>query len=70
MPIMDGLESTRRIREFERANQLRPSIVIALTGLSGADVQQDAFASGVDLFLTRPVVLKGLVDALKVTGLR
>ncbi|KAK3350200.1 hsp90-like protein [Lasiosphaeria hispida] len=68
MPIMDGLESTRRIREFERANKLEPAIVIALTGLSGAGIQQDAFVSGVDLFLTRPLGLKGLADALESAG--
>ncbi|KAK5661624.1 hypothetical protein OQA88_9724 [Cercophora sp. LCS_1] len=68
MPVMDGLESTRRIREFERTNKLDPVKVITLTGLSGADIQQDAFVSGVDLFLTRPLALKGLVKALESTG--
>lgn len=68
MPTMDGLESTRRIREFERAQKLKPVTVIALTGLSGEEIQQDAFVSGVDLFLTRPVVLSGLKGALEATG--
>lgn len=68
MPVMDGLECTRRIREFERSHKLDPVTVIALTGLSGEDVQHDAFASGVDLFLTRPLVCKGLEKALEVTG--
>lgn len=70
MPVMDGLESTRRIRAFESARRLPPAVVIALTGLGGADVRRDAFASGVDLLLTRPLVLKGLVGALEATGLR
>lgn len=70
MPVMDGLESTRRVRAYEQASQLRPAVVIALTGLGGADVQRDAFASGVDLLLTRPLVLRGLVNALESTGLR
>ncbi|KAK3316752.1 hsp90-like protein [Apodospora peruviana] len=68
MPVMDGLESTRRIREFERTKKLKPVTIIALTGLSGAEIQQDAFGSGVDLFLTRPLVFKGLVQALESTG--
>lgn len=68
MPVMDGLESARRIREFERANQLKACKIIALTGLSGSDVQEDAFASGVDLFFTRPVAMKDLFSALQVTG--
>lgn len=67
---MDGLESTRRIRAFESSRRLRPAVVIALTGLGGADVRHDAFASGVDLLLTRPLVLKGLVGALETMGLR
>ncbi|KAG9950097.1 hypothetical protein KCU85_g3815, partial [Aureobasidium melanogenum] len=60
MPEMDGLESTRRIRAFERAKGLRPAVIIALTGMASASVQQEAFASGVDLFLTKPVRLKEL----------
>ncbi|KAK0709384.1 hypothetical protein B0T26DRAFT_721335, partial [Lasiosphaeria miniovina] len=69
MPIMDGLESTRRIREFERTHKLKHTVVIALTGLSASDVQQDASVSGVDMFLTRPLELKRLVKALERFGL-
>lgn len=70
MPIMDGIESSRRVREFERASQLAPCKIIAVTGLNGSDVQQDAFASGVDRFLTRPVTLKHIVATLEKLGLR
>lgn len=70
MPVMDGLESTRLIREFDRTHRRRPVAVIALTGLSGDEVRQDALASGVDLFLTRPLTLHGLEEALKTMGLR
>ena len=68
MPGMDGLESTRRIRNFERKRKLNPVTVITLTGLSGPDIEHDAYASGVDLFLTRPLKLQGLVDALRAAG--
>lgn len=69
MPVMDGLESARRIRQHERANRLEQTPIIALTGLAGAGIQQDAVASGVDMFLTRPVTLKRLVEALESVGL-
>ncbi|KKY33270.1 putative sensor histidine kinase response [Diaporthe ampelina] len=69
MPIMDGLESARRIRQHERTNRLEQTPIIALTGLAGAGIQQDAVASGVDMFLTRPVTLKRLVEALESVGL-
>jgi CheY-like chemotaxis protein len=70
MPVMDGLESARRAREFEHAQRLPPCKIIALTGLSGTEVQQDAFASGIDVFLTRPVTLKSVVDTLAALGVR
>lgn len=69
MPVMDGLESTRQIREFENAGGHSPVAVIALTGLSGPEVRQNALASGVDLFLTRPLPLRGLREALATVGL-
>lgn len=69
MPTMDGLESARRIRQYERAHRLRQTPIIALTGLAGEGVQEDAVASGVDMFLTRPVTLKMLTEALESFGL-
>lgn len=70
MPMMDGLESARRIRQYERANRLSQTPIIALTGLAGVGVQEDAVASGVDMFLTRPVTLKRLMEALEAVGLQ
>lgn len=32
MPVMNGVEATRRIRAFEEANWRRPCHIIALTG--------------------------------------
>lgn len=69
MPMMDGLESARRIRQHERANRLKQTPIIALTGLAGVGVQEDAVASGVDMFLTRPVTLKRLMEALEAVDL-
>lgn len=60
MPVMNGLESTRRIRQFELSQELSPVKVIALTGLASAAVQKEAFGSGVDVFLTKPMRFKDL----------
>lgn len=68
MPVMDGLEATRRIRAHEQKHQLKPAVVIALTGLASAQTQQDALASGIDLFLTKPVPLKELGRILEANG--
>ncbi|ROT35569.1 hypothetical protein SODALDRAFT_337519 [Sodiomyces alkalinus F11] len=69
MPVMDGLESTRKIRHFERSRQLPPVTVIAITGLGSQSDREEAFASGLDLFLTRPVRMGELFAILKERGL-
>jgi CheY-like chemotaxis protein len=66
MPVMDGMESTRRIREFEKENGLTKSNVIALTGLASAQAQQEAEASGIDVFMPKPVKFAALKNLLTV----
>ncbi|WPG98689.1 Hypothetical protein R9X50_00148300 [Acrodontium crateriforme] len=65
MPVLNGFEATRAIRSFEKHHNLPPAHIIALTGLGGASAQQEAFKSGVDLFLTKPVRLKELTKLLE-----
>jgi signal transduction histidine kinase/CheY-like chemotaxis protein len=63
MPIMNGFEATRRIREFERLNKklgASGSLVIALTGLASNRDQAEGFESGMDIYLTKPVSLKAV----------
>lgn len=64
MPVMDGMAAAREIRKFERSRGQKPCMIIALTGLGSADSQQDAFSSGMDLFLTKPVRLSHLRSIL------
>lgn len=71
MPIMSGIESTRHIRRFEKENNLTPVSLIALTGAGNASTRQEAFSSGVDLFLTKPVpmkALRGMLEDLRKEG--
>ncbi|TQN66717.1 Peroxide stress-activated histidine kinase mak1 [Colletotrichum shisoi] len=68
MPVMDGFEATRRIRAIEAKDRLPRCQIFALTGLASADAQQEAFASGIDLFLTKPVRLKELTRILETNG--
>jgi CheY-like chemotaxis protein len=60
MPIMSGLESSREIRRFEQEEASKPVTIIALTALASEAVQKEAFASGINFFLTKPVRLKEL----------
>lgn len=71
MPIMSGIESTRHIRRFEKEKSLKPVALIALTGAANPSTRQEAFSSGVDLFLTKPVpmkALRGMLDDLRREG--
>jgi CheY-like chemotaxis protein len=71
MPIMSGIESTQHIRRYEKENNIPPVALIALTGAANPNTRQEAFSSGVDLFLTNPVPMKALrsmLDDLKREG--
>ena len=59
MPVMNGFEATRAIRDFEEQNQIKTgAMIIALTGLASGRDQAEGFDSGCDLYLTKPVSLK------------
>jgi CheY-like chemotaxis protein len=64
MPVMDGFTATREIRAYEREMKLRPSKIVALTGLGSTASRQEAFASGTNLFLTKPVRLQEIRELL------
>jgi signal transduction histidine kinase/CheY-like chemotaxis protein len=64
MPVMDGLEATRQIRTFEREHKLSRVSVLALTGLASDRTHKEAFESGIDVFLTKPVRLQTLREEL------
>lgn len=55
MPVMDGMEATKRIRDFEKAGDLKRTTVIALTGLASERAREEAETVGVDVFLPKPV---------------
>ncbi|EGR52296.1 histidine kinase, partial [Trichoderma reesei QM6a] len=69
MPVMDGFEATRQIRVHEAQMGLTPVPIIALSGLATEDAQQEAFGSGMDVFLTKPVKLGALGSLLESHGI-
>lgn len=64
MPEMDGLEATRRIREFEAERQLAPTPIIALTANAAPEDRDACRASGMDGFLVKPLDRDRLASAL------
>lgn len=63
---MNGFEATKAIRGIEDARKhsngegqaSNSAFIIALTGLASSRDQAEAFTSGVDLFMTKPISFK------------
>lgn len=61
---MDGMTATRAIREYEKKNKVPRTNIIALTGLASASARLEAWGSGVDNFMTKPVNFEALKEIL------
>lgn len=61
MPEMDGVETTRRIREIV-GNE---SAIIILTAYKWDDVLEDALQAGVDSFITKPLFATVVIEEFK-----
>ena len=55
MPVMDGFEATRRIRENEKNQSLAHVPIIAMTGNAFDSDKQKCFEAGMDDFISKPV---------------
>jgi CheY-like chemotaxis protein len=62
MPEMDGLEAARRITAAYPIER-RPRIV-AMTANAMQGDREDCLAAGMDDYLTKPIRIQSLVDAL------
>jgi signal transduction histidine kinase len=64
MPVMDGLEATRLIREFENAQGRKPIPVIALTAFSLPEEIGRTQAAGCTMHVTKPVRKHDLISKI------
>jgi CheY-like chemotaxis protein/anti-sigma regulatory factor (Ser/Thr protein kinase) len=65
MPVMDGLEATRRMRAAETELGLKPCAIVALTATAGADDREAAVAAGMNDVLVKPLDRERLLNALE-----
>ncbi|MEF7614337.1 PAS domain-containing protein [Aquincola sp. MAHUQ-54] len=65
MPVMDGLEATRRLRALQRAGRLPYFPIIALTAHALQSDRDLAAAAGMDGYLTKPLMLEALRSELQ-----
>lgn len=61
MPHLDGLSATRQLRALPQFSQLP---VIAMTANTGAHSRQACMAAGMNDFLSKPIDIRLLADAL------
>jgi len=56
MPLMDGLEASRLIREFEKeTKQPKRVYIVALTGNDISDKEEECLKAGMDDFMEKPL---------------
>ncbi|WP_421903340.1 ATP-binding protein [Maridesulfovibrio sp.] len=64
MPIMDGYECTRKIRDWENQSERKPSIIVALTAHALTEAKQKILEAGCDSFLTKPVSKDKIISTI------
>lgn len=55
MPVMDGLDATRRIRAYERQHGLEPVPIVALTAHAMEGDRESCLAAGMNEYLSKPL---------------
>ncbi|MDH4185935.1 MAG: PAS domain S-box protein [Nitrospira sp.] len=64
MPVMDGLQATAAIRQWEREQQRRPTPIVSLTANAFREEIDKSLAAGCTAHLTKPIKKKTLLAAI------
>ncbi len=65
MPLMDGLEATRAIRDWERVNNLPCTPVIAMTAYALSDDIERCIDAGCDVHMAKPLQKSEVLSTVK-----
>lgn len=64
MPVVDGYQVTRAIRQWEKAQNRSPTTIVALTAHAMKEVAQEVLVAGCNNVLTKPIRKKHFLDFL------
>lgn len=65
MPVMDGLETTRNIRLYEKENKLNGIPIIAVTASHPAEDKERCFEAGMSDFIQKPITEEILIKVIE-----
>ena len=65
MPVMDGIQATKLIREYERTTGCNKSKIIAVTAHAQEEEKENLFNAGMDLYLSKPFRADELLSMIK-----
>ena len=65
MPVMDGLDATRAMRDWERVQNASPLPILALTADAFKESAGQSAAAGFTAHLTKPIAKATLMDAIR-----
>ncbi len=68
MPVLDGIEATRRILELQRLGRIAPFAIVAATADDAPDTRARCFEAGVRGYLSKPLRLEIMRDELRRVG--
>lgn len=64
MPVMNGIQCTKAIREYERKHNIAPTYIVACTAWGDEQTQREAKEAGMDAFLPKPLKFAHLKNLL------
>lgn len=73
MPLMDGYEATTQIREIEKVNNYRPTLICALSAYTdecrilvdkSLDIKKRCFDCGMDDYLSKPLNMELMLQMI------
>lgn len=65
MPVMDGFEATRKIRQYEASISASPVTIVALTAGVGLGYEETAMAAGMNDYMNKPFTSEQLFRMLE-----
>ena len=69
MPVMDGIEATREMRSYIKAEKLQEPIIVGVTGHTQPQYLEQGRKAGMNEILTKPLYIDVLKTILMKYGI-